>query len=368
MKSVALALGAALASAHEGTLDYNDVLLPDYAGMTYQKFLEENPRESANFEEFLDRAAIFSNNLKAIVQHNLHYVAGRETWWMKANKFADWTPKELAALGGKKGYMPGKRSDVLLKKGANPSSKDWRQTPAVVTPVKDHGSCGSCWAFASTETVESAFALSSGGSLLELGPQALVSCMANPDQCGGSGGCQGAIAELSFDFTAEQGLPLASDYAYTGQNTACEQYTAAVVVDGYVKLPENDADALETALANIGPIAVSVAAGQFYLYGGGVFNGCTGATGTEVDHAVQAVGYSQDYWLIRNSWGSRWGEHGYIRISRSKDNVISTDNKPADGVACVPYPDSLPVGGECAILSDSAYPVGARAGASQTVV
>lgn len=366
MRSVALALGVALASANEGVPDYNE-LPPDYTEMTYEKFLEEYPRDGACVEEFAQRAEIFVTNLKLIVEHNMNYEDAKESWWMKATKFADWTPEELAKIAGRKGSgMPGKKSSVALKKGANPDSVDWR-TANVMTPVKDQGQCGSCWAFATTETVESHYAMESG-VLVELAPQAFVSCMANPNSCGGQGGCQGAIAEIAFDYAADSGLPLASDYAYTASNSACQAFTPAVKVDGYVKLPANDADALETALATVGPVAVSVAAGQFYLYGGGIFTGCTGTTGTIVDHAVQAVGYSQDYWLIRNSWGPRWGEGGYIRLSRAEDNTIATDPEPADGFNCIPYPASIQVAGQCAVLSDSAYPTGARAASSQTVV
>jgi len=287
---------------------------------------------------------------------------------MEANKFADWTKEELEAILGSRGQrMPGMLSSIQpLPKHQLPAAVDWRES-GVVSAVKDQGGCGSCWAFAATETMESAYAVASG-NLIELAPQTLVSCMANPDDCGGSGGCQGAIAELAFNYTAEKGMAAADDFPYTASNSECIDYTPAVKVDGYVTLPANDADALATALATVGPVAVSVAASQFSLYGGGIFNGCTGSTGSEINHAVQAVGYSADYWLIRNSWGSRWGEGGYIRLSRAQDNTLVTDEAPADGYACVPYPSSIQVAGQCGVLSDSCYPTGATAASSQTVV
>lgn len=286
---------------------------------------------------------------------------------MEANNFADWTKEELAQLTGHSGHrMPGALSSIRpLPKHQLPASVDWRDQ-GVVSPVKDQGACGSCWAFAATETVESAYAVASG-TLLELAPQVYVSCMSNPDKCGGTGGCEGAIAELAFNYTVDNGIALASDYAYTQSDSPCKDFTPAVKVDGYVTLPANDADALATALATIGPISVSVAASQFSLYGGGVFTGCTGSSGATINHAVQAVGYSSDYWLIRNSWGASWGEGGYIKLSRAKDGVLATDTAPGDGFNCVPYPASIQVGGECGVLSDSAYPTGAHA-ASATVV
>lgn len=310
----------------------------------------------------------FYGNLATIVAHNAHFLEGKESWWMSANQFVDWTPEEFKAILGSRGQgMPGMLSSLQpLPKHQLPASVDWRDQ-GVVTAVKNQGGCGSCWAFAATETVESAYARATG-DLVELAPQAFVSCMANPDQCGGSGGCEGAIAELAFNYTAEKGMPLAGDFPYTASDSACIDYTPAVKVDGYVTLPTNDADALATALANIGPIAVSVAASQFSYYGGGIFNGCTGSTGAEINHAVQAVGYSEDYWLIRNSWGSSWGESGYIKLSRSQDDTLVTDDAPADGFNCVPYPASIQVAGQCGVLSDSCYPTGASAASSQTLV
>merc|ERR1712100_327584 len=96
------------------------------------------------------------------------------------------------------------------------------------------------------------------------------------------------------------------------------------------------------------------------LYGGGVYNGCSNSIlptfGAELDHGVQAVGYTPKYWIVRNSWGPGWGEKGYIFISREKDDVTAVDDKPADGVACDPVPKSQTVKGECGILFDTSYP------------
>merc|ERR1719498_1444686 len=118
----------------------------------------------------------------------------------------------------------------------------------------------------------------------------------------------------------------------------CTSYKAAVKNTGFVKNPENDAVAMETALATKGPLAITVAAEPWMLYGGGVFKGCTGTSGAALDHGVQAVGYTKDYWIVRNSWGPSWGEQGFIRVSRANDAKPFTDKNPADGVACKPYP------------------------------
>ena len=192
-----------------------------------------------------------------------------------------------------------------------------------------------------------------------LAPQAYVSCSTDPDHCGGMGGCQGSIAEVAFNYTIEHGVPLDSDYPYTASNTACKAFQPAVRVTGYEVVTPNDADALATAVATIGPMAISVAASQWSSYGGGVFTGCTGTTGAVVNHAVQLVGYSADYWLIRNSWGSSWGEAGFMKVSRSKDSTFATDTSPLSGFGCAGGPSTIQVAGECGILSDTAYPIGA---------
>merc|ERR1719198_2131471 len=104
-------------------------------------------------------------------------------------------------------------------------------------------------------------------------------------------------------------------------------------------------------------------------YGGGVFSGCSrSASGADLDHGVQLVGYSKDYWIVRNSWGPHWGEKGYIRISRASDQKTFVDKAPADGVACEPYPKTQTVGGECGILFDTSYPTGVTAGSDEEYV
>lgn len=349
-------LSAAVAAAAPGPRDYS--------GYSFTDFQAEFGK-AYNGEEHSAREQVFRKNLAQIQEQNAAFAKGTSTWWMAVNEFADLTEEEFQAFLGRNsaGRFSGElNAGPFLKASSLPASVDWR-SKNVLTPVKNQGSCGSCWAFASTATVESAYAIASQTAPPVLAPQAYVSCMKNPDACGGTGGCEGAIAELAFNYTVANGLPLESDYAYTASDSACKTFTPAVKVTGYKQLPSNDGDALASALATVGPIAVSVAASQWSLYGGGIFDGCTGSTGASINHAVQAVGYSADYWIIRNSWGTSWGENGFIRLSRSKDAVLATDEAPADGFSCKPYPASIQVAGECGVLSDSAYPTGAAAAA-----
>lgn len=347
---------AAVAAAEHGPRDYTNY--------SYEDFVAEFGK-GYNSDAHEMRKDIFEKNLATIREHNTAFARGIRTWWMGVNEFADLTQEEFKAFLGRNSagrYEGELNAGPFLKASSLPATMDWRGKN-VLTPVKNQGSCGSCWAFAATATVESAYAIATQTPPVVLSPQAYVSCMKNPDGCGGTGGCEGAIAELAFNYTITDGLPLESDYAYTASDTACKSFSPAVKVSGYKQLPANDAEALASAITTIGPIAVSVAASQWSFYGGGVFDGCTGSTGAEINHAVQAVGYSTDYWIIRNSWGAGWGEDGFIRLSRGKDAVLSTDDAPGDGFSCKPYPASIQVGGECGVLSDSAYPTGARAAA-----
>jgi cathepsin L len=331
--------------------------VPSYGNYTFEEFLLEHGKTYER-EEHFTRKLLFEATLEKVVAHNQEFQAGQHSWFMAMNHLSDWTPAEFKRLRAKKsGEAWGQSPPTTLKSeasGPNPTSVDWRKKN-VVTPVKNQGGCGSCWAFASTETMESHYAIASG-KLLVLAPQGYVDCVTNPHECGGKGGCEGATEEIAFNMSSVLGLPLETDLPYQGMDGKCQPYKAAVKNTGYVKVPSNDASAFETALATKGPLAITVAAEPWMSYGGGVFNGCTGAVGAELDHGVQAVGYTPEYWIVRNSWGPGWGEKGYIFISREKDDVTSVDTKPADGVACQPYPTSQTVKGECGIFSDSSYP------------
>jgi len=359
MLKLAAAAGVAVATAQE---------VRDYTGYDFEGYISEFGKTYKG-DEHQVRKAIFEKNLKNIAEHNEGYKAGHHSWFAAVNHLTDMTPEEYRSLRATH-YSPSTAATAVLGSSgeANPTSIDWREKNAV-TPVKNQGGCGSCWAFSATETVESAYAVASG-KLLTLAPQTYVNCVKNPKQCGGTGGCEGATMELAFNLTVDTGIALESDMPYAGRDETCKTYTPAVKATGYVKNPVNDAKALETAVAQKGPQAITVAAGAWQLYGGGVFTGCSKGlfASNDLDHGVQLVGYTQDYWIVRNSWGAGWGERGYIRVSRAADSKTFTDSSPADGVACKPYPQKQTVGGECGILFDTSYPTGARAAGDEIVV
>lgn len=329
----------------------------EFTGYSFGDYVAEFGR-SYSTVEYAKRESLFNAEIAIVNAQNELYKAGKSTWWAGVNEFSDWTEEEFDM---KKGKAPSLHDQPTIKlggmKGQNPTRKDWREDK-VVSPVKNQGGCGSCWAFAATECMESHYMISAKEDVV-LAPQYYVNCVVNEKSCGGTGGCQGAIAELAFNLTAQVGIPLERDLPYQGRNGQCGSYPAAVTCDGYHQLAANDPDELETALATVGPVSVSVAA-SWGRYAGGVYSGGCQSRSCSINHAVLAVGYDTDYWLIRNSWGSSWGERGYIRLSRKNDKVVYTDTRPADGFACKPYPTEQKVAGESGVLSDSAYPINVR--------
>jgi len=247
-----------------------------------------------------------------------------------------------------------------------PSAVDWRDS-GVITAVKDQGGCGSCWAFAATESIESNL-IQNTGKNVKLSPQDIVSCTPNPQHCGGTGGCSGATAELAFDYVHAKGVASDADYPYTQQTGTCKpSVTKTAKIDGYVKLGENNYTDLLTAVATVGPISVSVDASPWFSYSSGVFTGCPKSGNVDINHAVQLVGYgtsgSLDYWIVRNSWGAGWGEKGYIRMEKHSDGDMSKwcyqDDTPSDGSGCDGGPPVITVCGSCGIWYDNCYPTGA---------
>jgi cathepsin L len=328
--------------------------------------------------ELNDRKAAFQSALAQIRAHNEQTPA--PSWWMGLSEHSDKSAAEWAQLKGLHrpsffAHHASLRATLAAAPAAPailPEAVDWRKE-GVVTPVKNQGGCGSCWAFSATESVESALAMATrsveGGKpeLIELAPQQLVDCAPNPDDCGGSGGCEGSTQPLAFKYLISAGgMDAAADYAYTARDGTCKagSLTPAVGIKGQVDLPTNNYTALIGALSTEGPIAISVDA-SWGGYEGGIFEPSDSGIATTIDHAVQLVGYGtqdgKDYWLVRNSWGGSWGENGYIRLRRYGEGKepCGTDKRPADGFGCKGGPSKIQVCGTSGMLSGSSYPTGA---------
>eukprot|EP01099_Mayorella_cantabrigiensis_P005873 TRINITY_DN4786_c0_g1_i1.p1 TRINITY_DN4786_c0_g1~~TRINITY_DN4786_c0_g1_i1.p1 ORF type:complete len:289 (-),score=71.26 TRINITY_DN4786_c0_g1_i1:84-848(-) len=212
-----------------------------------------------------------------------------------------------------------------------PDSVDWR-TKGVVNPVKDQGSCGSCWAFGAIGAVESQYAIQTG-SLVSLSEQQLVDCSWERAH-----GCHGGWAQWAFDWMIKnQGLALESTYSYLGQNSWCKSYdkTSPVNVTGYYNVTSGDETALKEAVS-LQPVTVAIDASQlsFRFYSEGVYYEKDCKNDEEsLDHVVLVVGYGvqdqteEHYWIVKNSWSTYWGNNGFIWMARDKGNNcgIATD-------------------------------------------
>ncbi|WCJ32699.1 Cysteine proteinases superfamily protein [Euphorbia peplus] len=265
------------------------------------------------------RFNIFKQNVQFIESFNKD--EGR-SYKLGINKFADLTNEEFkTSRNGFKGHMCSEQEGPFRygNVSAVPTSVDWRKKGAV-TPIKDQGQCGSCWAFSTVAAVEGITQLSIG-KLISLSEQELVSC----DTKGEDQGCEGGLMDDGFKFIiGNQGITTETNYPYEAADGTCntkEESNHAAKITGYEDVPANNEAALMKAVANQ-PISVAIDASgsEFQFYSSGVF---TGSCGTELDHGVTAVGYGSsngmNYWVVKNSWGSQWGEEGYIRMQKDID-------------------------------------------------
>ncbi|XP_020233040.1 senescence-specific cysteine protease SAG39 [Cajanus cajan] len=280
--------------------------------MTHYGKVYSNPQEREK------RFRIFKDNVNYIEAFNN---AANKPYKLGINQFADLTNEEFIAPRNRfKGHMCSSIIRTTTFKYENvtavPSSIDWRQKGAV-TPIKDQGQCGCCWAFSAVAATEGIHKLSTG-KLISLSEQELVDC----DTKGVDQGCEGGLMDDAFKFIIQNhGLNTEAKYPYEGVDGKCnanEEGNHAATITGYEDVPANNEKALQKAVANQ-PVSVAIDASgsDFQFYTSGVF---TGSCGTELDHGVTAVGYGvtdgTEYWLVKNSWGTEWGEEGYIRMQR----------------------------------------------------
>lgn len=280
-------------------------------------------RTNNNFytgDEYHFRLGIFLSNARYCQEFNRKKGL---TFRLSVNKFSCHTPSEYKSLlGAKQVQNKVIRSTISNKKSDIPDSFDWREK-GVVNPIKDQADCGSCWAFSAITTSESAYAITKG-QLYQLSEQNLIDC----SPCWGCSGGWPTDA-LSFVLEVQRGQFMTeTDYPYRAMDCACQLDYSKLVgkITGIQNVNAGDEIDLKEKVATYGVASVCIAAGNanFMSYSSGILDNDDCGM---VDHAVAVVGYGSengvDFWIVRNSWGSSWGEEGYVRMIRNKDNQCS---------------------------------------------
>lgn len=304
-----------LAHIHGESLQLNDA---------FSQFVVEFGKKYVDKSEQKYRKSQFATNLEIIENHN----ARQSSYVLGVTQFSDLSHEEFAsqfvineAIVKKAKQLKLSGTDTLYQtsessslKQSLPSEVDWRQKN-VVTSVKDQKSCGSCWAFSAVGSIEGAYAIHTG-ELVDLSPQYLVDCDYSDN------GCNGGLMDNAFEFVMQDGVPLWNDYPYAGKQNSCKKVALKTSILGYYDVPTGNSYELMKAISR-NPVAVAIEADTsvFQNYQSGVLD--DSACGHSLNHGVLAVGYSTDadkpYYIVKNSWGSKWGENGYIRLAVTDD-------------------------------------------------
>lgn len=329
---------------------FNGSLPEATARYLFANWRAQYPHVTIEVAEEETRFAIFKSNFETIISHNMKKKSDDDDYTMGMNEFGHLTWREFKRM-----YVGGARSDLesneprqqhLIPSNftAPKGGVDWSKKGAV-TPIKNQGQCGSCWAFSTTGSLEGAYFLKTG-ELKSFSEQQLVDCDKKQDQ-----GCNGGLMDNAFDFIkTNKGLCTEEAYPYKGVDGTCKKKCkddSKATVKTHTDVAAN-AKALMSAIAKQ-PVSIAIEADQssFQFYKSGVF---TAACGTTLDHGVLAVGYgtmgkknatevdtkkkAKNYWKVKNSWGASWGMNGFILLERGKKQK----------------------GGQCGILNSASYP------------
>uniref|UniRef100_A0A6G3MGQ9 Cathepsin L1 (Trinotate prediction) n=1 Tax=Henneguya salminicola TaxID=69463 RepID=A0A6G3MGQ9_HENSL len=258
------------------------------------------------------RFNIFMSNYKMIMEHN----SKNSEYQLAMNHIGHLEKHEISRC------LKRHKSLNLLKPQANTldiipvrDSIDYRDY-GVVSRVKNQGSCGSCYAFSGIGSIESHVALQTG-RLMEFSEEEIVDCSGNL----GNQGCNGGLMENVFKYAIQNGISREEDYNYTAHANKCHTKNVNHLhsLVSYVSLKEGDEKDLIRTLSFIGPVSIAIDANhyQFMFYHSGILS-IDNCSQSDLDHGVLAIGYQlarKQFLIVKNSWGTGWGENGYVRIA-----------------------------------------------------
>ena len=289
----------------------------------FQKFVTKYDKHYNSIEEYLARYNVFVSSLNR--------PKSNKSWKEGITKFADMTPQEFKKTYCNLNYNAFAKLNLrpanFVSNGEAPDELNYIEQ-GYLQGVKDQGSCGSCYAFSAIANLEGLYYKKMGKNKA-FSEQMIVDCDTEDS------GCNGGLMELTFDWVKSNGgIESEADYPYVGRKQTCKsdksKYDADLTVTGYEKLGDPDEtwspvdeDEIKEFLYKTGPLAIALNADELMWYSSGIIDADSSECDPEgMDHAVTLVGYGTEngtpYWLVRNSWGSSWGEKGYFRMYRGK--------------------------------------------------
>jgi len=295
-------------------------------GDEWHLFKASHNKKYNEFEEKF-RMKVYMENRHKIARHNLQYENGEKSYSMAMNHFGDLLHHEfVSVMNGFKGTNFSKSENgAFFMEAANvqvPAAIDWRDLGAV-TPVKDQGQCGSCWAFSTTGALEGQN-FRKTGNLTSLSEQNLIDCSGKY----GNEGCNGGLMDQAFQYIKDnKGIDTEDTYPYEAEDDVCRYNpkNRGAVDSGFVDIPSGNEAKLMAAVATVGPVSIAIDASHesFQFYSKGVYNEPE-CSSDDLDHGVLVVGYGtekgKDYWIVKNSWSEKWGDNGFIRMVRNRKN------------------------------------------------
>lgn len=299
---------------------------PESLKLMWEAFKEEHKRFFDTEDEEFRRYGIFLRNLKVIDERNAQEREAGGSAVHDITQFADRTQEEFESLLGWTKLNDSLRGEDTVVEvppyEGTESFVDW--TGKYTTPVKDQGYCGSCWAFAASEQIESD-AMRELKTSYVLAPQQMVSCDKKDSGCNG-GWQQNAYTYIKNCGGQEQ----EKDYPYTsgknGNSGTCQENSNKFVLGVKSYSSVKGESSMGNYVKSTGPLSVVVDASDWSSYRGGIKSSC----GKKINHAVQAVGVDTSnggYWKVRNSWGKSWGESGYIRLAYGQNTCGIASNE-----------------------------------------